>query len=139
MAQAAREMVAGGSGARPDDQRSALAREAAAGGLAGGAGLGSGHGRGGARGGRVPSVVGRDAGGPGSGGPGGGSLWRRGGLARRVGPGDHALDVDPGRLAEADMLLACLVTWTVVAFDRLRDEVDGPRPWQLGPSSRGWD
>ncbi|WP_020467088.1 ArnT family glycosyltransferase, partial [Singulisphaera acidiphila] len=35
-----------------------------------------------------------------------------------------------GRLAEADMLLACLVTWTVVAFDRLRDEVDGPRPWR---------
>jgi 4-amino-4-deoxy-L-arabinose transferase-like glycosyltransferase len=25
-----------------------------------------------------------------------------------------------GRLAEADMLLACLVTWTLVAFDRLR-------------------
>ena len=25
-----------------------------------------------------------------------------------------------GRLAEADILLACLVTWTMVAFDRLR-------------------
>ncbi len=25
-----------------------------------------------------------------------------------------------GRLAEADMLLACLVTWSLVAFDRLR-------------------
>lgn len=37
-----------------------------------------------------------------------------------------------GRLAEADMLLACLVTWTVVAFDRLRDEVPGRRPWRLG-------
>ena len=32
-----------------------------------------------------------------------------------------------GRLAEADMLLACLVTWTVVAFDRLRDEEPGRR------------
>ncbi|WP_422928016.1 ArnT family glycosyltransferase [Singulisphaera sp. PoT] len=29
-----------------------------------------------------------------------------------------------GRLAEADMLLACLITWTVLAFDRMRDEVD---------------
>jgi 4-amino-4-deoxy-L-arabinose transferase-like glycosyltransferase len=28
-----------------------------------------------------------------------------------------------GRLAEADMLLACLITWTLLAFDRLRDEV----------------
>jgi len=35
-----------------------------------------------------------------------------------------------GRLAEADMLLACLVAWTILAFDRLRDEVEGPRPWR---------
>ncbi|SIO36484.1 Dolichyl-phosphate-mannose-protein mannosyltransferase [Singulisphaera sp. GP187] len=35
-----------------------------------------------------------------------------------------------GRLAEADMLLACLVTWTVLAFDRMRDEADGSRPWR---------
>src|SRR5947209_15693053 len=27
-----------------------------------------------------------------------------------------------GRLAEADMLLACLVTWTLLALDRVRDE-----------------
>jgi 4-amino-4-deoxy-L-arabinose transferase-like glycosyltransferase len=26
-----------------------------------------------------------------------------------------------GRLAEADMLLACLITWAIVAFDRMRD------------------
>src|SRR5262245_30870085 len=37
-----------------------------------------------------------------------------------------------GRLAEADMLLACLVTWTVVAFDRMRDEGDPKRPWRWG-------
>jgi 4-amino-4-deoxy-L-arabinose transferase-like glycosyltransferase len=35
-----------------------------------------------------------------------------------------------GRLAEADMLLACLVTWTVVAFDRSRGEPEGRRPWR---------
>ncbi len=29
-----------------------------------------------------------------------------------------------GRLAEADMLLACLITWTIVAFDHLRDTDD---------------
>jgi 4-amino-4-deoxy-L-arabinose transferase-like glycosyltransferase len=29
-----------------------------------------------------------------------------------------------GRLAEADMLLACLVTWTLLAFDRVRDRVE---------------
>jgi 4-amino-4-deoxy-L-arabinose transferase-like glycosyltransferase len=33
-----------------------------------------------------------------------------------------------GRLAEADMLLACLIAWTVVAFDRMRAEEEGPRP-----------
>jgi 4-amino-4-deoxy-L-arabinose transferase-like glycosyltransferase len=33
-----------------------------------------------------------------------------------------------GRLAEADMLLACLIAWTVIAFDRLRTEEEaGPR------------
>ena len=31
-----------------------------------------------------------------------------------------------GRLAEADILLACLVTWTLVAFDRLRDGRSAP-------------
>src|SRR5262249_18336024 len=37
-----------------------------------------------------------------------------------------------GRLAEADMLLACLITWAIVAFDRMRDED------AIGPgSSRG--
>jgi 4-amino-4-deoxy-L-arabinose transferase-like glycosyltransferase len=46
-----------------------------------------------------------------------------------------------GRLAEADMLLACLVTWTLLAFDRIRVSVspqsqnqvscDGPRRWDL--------
>ncbi len=36
-----------------------------------------------------------------------------------------------GRLAEADMLLAGLVTWTLLAFDRVRAEVLEPR-W------RGW-
>jgi len=35
-----------------------------------------------------------------------------------------------GRLAEADMLLACLMTWTVVAFDRLRDEGPGRDRWR---------
>lgn len=35
-----------------------------------------------------------------------------------------------GRLAEADMPLACLIAWTLVAFDRLRgaDEAPGPGP-----------
>jgi 4-amino-4-deoxy-L-arabinose transferase-like glycosyltransferase len=28
-----------------------------------------------------------------------------------------------GRLAEADMLLACLITWAIVAFDRMREDV----------------
>ena len=35
-----------------------------------------------------------------------------------------------GRLAEADMLLACLVTWTVVAFDRLPGRAGGQAPWR---------
>ena len=37
-----------------------------------------------------------------------------------------------GRLAEADMLLACLVTWTLVAFDQARHEPEGPRRWRWG-------
>lgn len=40
-----------------------------------------------------------------------------------------------GRLAEADILLACLVTWTMVAFDRLRQEVGRTR--DSGPGTRG--
>jgi 4-amino-4-deoxy-L-arabinose transferase-like glycosyltransferase len=36
-----------------------------------------------------------------------------------------------GRLAEADMLLACLITWAIVAFDRMRD--DGPEPCDKTP------
>jgi 4-amino-4-deoxy-L-arabinose transferase-like glycosyltransferase len=50
--------------------------------------------------------------------------------ARRFGPGvgllaglvqaTTAWTVMRGRLAEADILLACLVTWTLLAFDRLR-------------------
>jgi 4-amino-4-deoxy-L-arabinose transferase-like glycosyltransferase len=35
-----------------------------------------------------------------------------------------------GRLAEADMLLAALITWTIVAFDRMRTEDVDPRPWR---------
>jgi 4-amino-4-deoxy-L-arabinose transferase-like glycosyltransferase len=35
-----------------------------------------------------------------------------------------------GRLAEADMLLASLIAWTVVAFDRVRNEEEGRRPWR---------
>jgi 4-amino-4-deoxy-L-arabinose transferase-like glycosyltransferase len=43
-----------------------------------------------------------------------------------------AWTVTRGRLAEADMLLACLVTWSLVAFDRLRTPagaVDRRRRW----------
>jgi 4-amino-4-deoxy-L-arabinose transferase-like glycosyltransferase len=37
-----------------------------------------------------------------------------------------------GRLAEADMILACLITWTLLAFDRLRAETEGePEPLTL--------
>ena len=52
--------------------------------------------------------------------------------ARRFGPNVGVLaglvqattswTVFRGRLAEADMLLACLVAWTLVAFDRLREK-----------------
>lgn len=55
--------------------------------------------------------------------------------ARRFGPSvgllagliqvTTAWTVMRGRLAEADMLLACLVTWTLTAFDRLRTQ-SGP-------------
>ena len=36
-----------------------------------------------------------------------------------------------GRLSEADMLLAGLVTWTLLAFDRLREEVEEPHVSRL--------
>ncbi len=39
-----------------------------------------------------------------------------------------------GRLAEADIVLACLVTWTLVAFDRLRTEGPGP----VAPPAPAW-
>ncbi len=52
--------------------------------------------------------------------------------ARHYGPGigllagavqaTTAWTVFRGRLAEADMLLACLITWAIVAFDRMRGE-----------------
>ena len=35
-----------------------------------------------------------------------------------------------GRLAEADILLACLIVWTLAAFDRLRDEDAAARGWR---------
>ncbi|MFO0891984.1 MAG: phospholipid carrier-dependent glycosyltransferase [Isosphaeraceae bacterium] len=38
-----------------------------------------------------------------------------------------AWSVTRGRLAEADILLACLITWTLVAFDRLREPDPAPR------------
>jgi hypothetical protein len=49
-----------------------------------------------------------------------------------------------GRLAEADVLLACLITWAIVAFDRMRDDGrvvsqaggrDRSLPWQRGGKS----
>jgi 4-amino-4-deoxy-L-arabinose transferase-like glycosyltransferase len=39
-----------------------------------------------------------------------------------------------GRLAEADILLACLVTWSMVAFDRLRARDPGAIPLESPPS-----
>ncbi|CAN5879314.1 hypothetical protein BH23PLA1_BH23PLA1_06090 [soil metagenome] len=61
---------------------------------------------------------------------------------RRFGPGigllaglvqvSAAWVIVRGRLADADMLLACLVAWSLVAFDRVRsagDEVEA-RPWR---------
>jgi 4-amino-4-deoxy-L-arabinose transferase-like glycosyltransferase len=64
--------------------------------------------------------------------------------ARRFGPSvgllagcvqvTTAWTVMRGRLAESDMILAALVTGTIVAFDRLRDEAMDPgagrRPWR---------
>ena len=72
--------------------------------------------------------------------------------ARRFGPtvgllaglvqATTAWTVMRGRLAEADMLLACLVTWTLVAFDRLRTPAEGgedaARAAGGGRSSRAW-
>ena len=56
--------------------------------------------------------------------------------ARHYGPGigliagavqtTTAWTVMRGRLAEADMLLACLITWAIVAFDRILQ--CGPMP-----------
>ena len=42
-----------------------------------------------------------------------------------------------GRLAEADIVLACLVTWTMVAFDRLRDRDSGLGTRDSGLKIRG--
>ncbi len=47
-----------------------------------------------------------------------------------------------GRLAEADILLACLFVWTLLAFDRLRQRpnVNGPSEDMYGrtPRAHGW-
>jgi 4-amino-4-deoxy-L-arabinose transferase-like glycosyltransferase len=42
-----------------------------------------------------------------------------------------------GRLAEADIVLACLITWTFVAFDRLRTEDSGLRTQDSGGMVKG--
>ena len=42
-----------------------------------------------------------------------------------------------GRLAEADVVLACLITWTIVAFDRLRTWDLGRRAEDSGGPIRG--
>ena len=47
-----------------------------------------------------------------------------------------AWTVSRGRLAEADVALACVVTWAVVAFDRLRTGV-GPVGWSAEAGSTG--
>ena len=53
--------------------------------------------------------------------------WPRGTTGRRIGLIAGAVQATTawtamrGRLAEADMLLACLITWAIVAFDRLAD------------------
>ena len=69
--------------------------------------------------------------------------------ARHYGPGigllagsiqaTTAWTVTRGRLAEADILLACLVTWTIVAFDRLivHGAVQGTRP-RVDVSAERW-
>ncbi len=43
-----------------------------------------------------------------------------------------------GRLAEADMLLACLITWAIVAFDRMRDDPADPDARRAGWSWARW-
>jgi 4-amino-4-deoxy-L-arabinose transferase-like glycosyltransferase len=43
-----------------------------------------------------------------------------------------------GRLAEADILLACLVTWAMVAFDRIRTEDSGLRTEDSGLRGPHW-
>jgi 4-amino-4-deoxy-L-arabinose transferase-like glycosyltransferase len=65
--------------------------------------------------------------------------------ARRFGPAVGVLagavqattawGVARGRLADADMLLACLTTWAIVALDRMR----GRSLMYLDISRRGWD
>ena len=131
VAQAAREMIASGDLADPHDRGPPLAGEAAAGDLAGRA---AGRAAGGVSeaSARLPSAVAA-------------ALLAVGVAAlaaRRFGPrsacspglvqATTAWTVMRGRLAEADMLLACLVTWTLVAFDRLRD----PRPTADGSGPR---
>ena len=43
-----------------------------------------------------------------------------------------------GRLAEADMLLACLITWAIVAFDRMREEDADPATRSAGWRRARW-
>ena len=44
-----------------------------------------------------------------------------------------------GRLAEADILLACVITWAIVAFDRMRNrEVQPDRGSPRAETSRAW-
>ena len=61
--------------------------------------------------------------------------------ARHYGPGigllagavqaTTAWTVMRGRLAEADILLACLITWAIVAFDRILARSGPPSPWEV--------
>ena len=108
-------------------------------------------GQGGRRGGRVRGAAAVGPGGDASGrrrlGAGGAAVRAVGGLIAGLVQATTAWTVMRGRLAEADMLLACLVTWTLVAFDRLRvpgpaGKVTGLAPtawWRgAGRSSRGW-
>ncbi len=43
-----------------------------------------------------------------------------------------------GRLAEADILLACLITWTLLAFDRIVVDPAGPSVRCAGGSAQHW-